>query len=448
MFVNWLPLVLLLMLALGLRLRQYWIFPIGGETADESAWAMFGASLLQTGQPTSWSYFAPYQSKYVYSQRQGEAPLVRPVLDHPPLFALIPGSAHLLVKKDWQVFPSIKVVRLPLVLLGTFNVGLFWLLARRLFGAKKWAGVATLIYAVGPTFVFASRLVVAENLVVTWTILALLLLTYRRWRYQFWALILVSVLAVMTKMSGLVVPASIFIYGLASKDRRVAWAGLGGGILGVLSLIAYGAYFNWSLFVAVFKSQASRELGWTTLQNRFFIHADIVEKIFFDGWIFLGLFASAVLLFRNLAKFKAINIFFVVGLFFILLTSGERTFHGWYDYALYPLLLVAIGSLVEDIFAHQNWLMFAFVWLMLLPVLRMTAIHLNVYRELPGILVRGVAMAGFLPFFLSQFKFLPVKKWRWLAWLMLGLLLLAGMILILNFRQEAYWVEHDYYRAW
>lgn len=41
--------------AFFLRFYNYTSFPIGGETADESAWTYLGSSLIQEGQPTSWS---------------------------------------------------------------------------------------------------------------------------------------------------------------------------------------------------------------------------------------------------------------------------------------------------------------------------------------------------------------------------------------------------------
>jgi len=103
---NWL-IVTILLLGLFLRAYQYAEFPIAGETADEIAWTMQGASLIQEGQPTSWSYFGSYKDFIYRDNGEGKAPWVRPVLDHPPLFGLIPGFFHTL-KSSWDEIPSIN----------------------------------------------------------------------------------------------------------------------------------------------------------------------------------------------------------------------------------------------------------------------------------------------------------------------------------------------------
>ena len=95
-------LVLILATAFFLRVWRYYDFPVGGETADESAWTLLGASLIQERVPASWSYFLPYEN-YHYVEGLFDAPIVRPALDHPPLFSLVPGTAHSL-KSFWLLF--------------------------------------------------------------------------------------------------------------------------------------------------------------------------------------------------------------------------------------------------------------------------------------------------------------------------------------------------------
>jgi len=65
---------LILLAAFFLRVWQYYDFPIGGETADESAWTLLGASLIQERVPTSWSYFLPYEN-YHYVEGVFYAPM-------------------------------------------------------------------------------------------------------------------------------------------------------------------------------------------------------------------------------------------------------------------------------------------------------------------------------------------------------------------------------------
>ncbi|HEX9817670.1 MAG TPA: glycosyltransferase family 39 protein, partial [Patescibacteria group bacterium] len=160
--------------SLFLRWWNYAYFPVGGETADEYAWTMLGASLIQEGAPASWSYFSAYEN-YRYVEGIFDAPIVRPALDHPPLFSLLPGAAHS-IKSFWLDSPSLKVIRAPLVILGAVNVGIFWLVCRQIFTKKSWAIVGSILFMTIPSLVFGSRLVVAENLLVTWILLALLLI--------------------------------------------------------------------------------------------------------------------------------------------------------------------------------------------------------------------------------------------------------------------------------
>ena len=143
----------ILLVAFVLRAHQYYEFPIAGETADEYAWTYLGSSLIQDGQPSSWSYFGPYQPDYVYQHRENEAPIVRPALDHPPLFSFLPGLAHSL-RSNWIEPASIKVVRAPLIILGTLNVLLLYFVSRKLFSKPYYRLLATAIYATAPTILY------------------------------------------------------------------------------------------------------------------------------------------------------------------------------------------------------------------------------------------------------------------------------------------------------
>jgi 4-amino-4-deoxy-L-arabinose transferase-like glycosyltransferase len=429
----------IIVLAFFLRFFNYTSFPIGGETADESAWAFFGSSLIQERQPTSWSYFRPYLDNYIYSDRGDEAPLVRPVLDHPPLFALIPGFAHSL-KNNWQIHPSIKLIRLPMIFLGTLNVALLFILTDKYFKKKKWVYLSSFIYATVPSFVFASRLVVAENLLVTWTLLALILLRPEKWRLRHVALLLVGALAVLTKVSGIIIPISIFAYGLSIKDKKTIMAGLWGLIAGIVIFSFYGAYFNWDLFTEVLLGQANRSFGWGTLYNRFFLHPGIIEKIFFDGWIMLGLFATVISLYKNKKTFLALNTFVIFNLLFILATSGENTYHGWYDYMLYPLFVIAIVDNIKTIFKKHNYLMFGLLWLMVLPLFKVAGVHGGWYHQVPSLLMRVVMGLGFVPYGLSLLGFkLTEKQLKQLMWSLFVLLILVNIYTVVVFDHLRYW---------
>jgi 4-amino-4-deoxy-L-arabinose transferase-like glycosyltransferase len=429
----------IILLGFVLRFFNYAYFPIGGETADESAWAFLGSSIIQEGQPTSWSYFAAYEKANIFELRENEAPLVRPALDHPPLFSLLPGLAHSL-KNNWDSFPSIKLIRFPMIILGTINVGLLFILADKYFKKKRWVYLTSLIYATAPSFVFASRLVVAENLLVTWTLLALILLRPEKWKFRYLLLLLVGVLAVMTKVSGIVIPISIFAYGLAIKDKKAIMSGLWGLIAGIALFALWGAFFNWQLFIDILLGQSGRDIGLATLHNRFFLHPGIIEKIFFDGWIIFGLIASFISLYKNKKTFLALNIFLIFNLLFILATSGENTYHGWYDYMLYPLFVVAIVDNLKRIFKKENYKIFGLMWIVLLPLFRVASVHGGWFEQIPSVGIRLVMVLGFVPYGLSLIAPKVSKKQiNIFMWILIGTLILTNIYVITVFTQESYW---------
>ena len=126
----------IIFLGLFLRAYRYPEFPIAGETADETAWTMLGSSIIQVGEPISWSYFGSYKN-YIYKDNgDSKAPLVKPVLDHPIIFSLIPGFFHSL-KNSWDQIPSMKLIRLPMILIGTANIWLLYLVAQKIFKERN-----------------------------------------------------------------------------------------------------------------------------------------------------------------------------------------------------------------------------------------------------------------------------------------------------------------------
>ena len=436
---NWLILTIIF-LGLFLRAYRYPQFPIAGETADETAWTMLGASIIQTGKPASWSWFESYDDYIVINGPNYR--LVSPVLDHPPLFGLIPGFFHSL-KNSWDQVPSVKLVRLPMILIGTLNVWLLYLVAQKVFKEKKVAQLAAAIYAFAPTFVFSSRLVVAENLLVTWMLLVIYLIKSPLKRRSLF-LILVSVAAIFTKVSGLVIPLGIILYGWQNKESGLLKTGLSGLLLGELSYLLYGALLNWQLFLEVNLSQAGRDLGLSTLLNRLFLHPAVVEKIFFDGWLFLGLFAIMALFLVNPKKYLIIKTYLVLWLAFIAATVGEQTLHGWYDYPLYPLLALATAWFLHYLATQKMYWLTWLSWLLLLPTIRLALVFSNQYTEVSNLAMRGMMGLGVLPL---GFSLIKKEKLMKKSILLLGLILLiAAIVVVLKINDRSYWEMNQFFK--
>lgn len=458
-FGDWL-IVPVLILALVLRGHNYAQFPVVGETQDEVAWTYLGSSLLADHVPTSWSYFKSYGVEYQFKASlrptdggQTEAPLVRPVLDHPPLFSLLPGLAHWVSttfkQQSWLEFPAATVFRAPMILLGTLNVFLLYLAAKYILPNKKWALLAALFYAVWPAAVFSSRLVVAENLIITWELLALGLIwgKFYQKKWGWWSLVLVAVAAVLSKVSGLVVPATIIGYGLLARKSKIAWAGVAGGVLGVLAFAAYGAIYDWQLFLSVLGDQSGRMLGLATFHNRFLLHPALVDKFYFDGLVMAGLFAAVITLsqtkFQNSKPLSLLNLLILINLAFIVLTSGEQTFHGWYDYMLYPLFVLSLTQVWQQIADQENYTLWGVFWILLLPIFRWLLKINFTLAEVNSLVIRGLIVLGFVPLGLLMLGQKKLGKTSF--YLLTGLLLVVAVIVTWQFQMVDYWEVDSFF---
>lgn len=439
----------LLILAAVVRFHKYAEFPVVGETADEYAWTMLGASLIETGEPASWSQFDAYKDNQVTDvvmknpQTGARFPIVRPVFDHPPLFGLVPGFAQA-IRGEWSVAPSAKVIRLPVIFFGILNVLLLYLISKHFFKEPLAQFVPAVIYATAPLFVFSSRLVVAENMLSTLTLLVIYLLVgMKASKKQFWLLVLVSAAAVLTKMSGVAIPVAIIAYGWSQKQD--AWkAGILGLILGFVAFMLYGAFFNWELFVNVFSTQAGRNIGLATLHTRLFLHPAIVDKFYVDGWLIAGLAATVLVFFKAPKQFLSVKLFFLSTLMFIFFFVGEQTFHGWYDFQYYPLLCLCLGYVVVEMLRDKNYLLLGLLWIMLLPMLRFGLMSTNLYYLLSPWAMRTVMALGFVPWVLQQ---LPVKPTlpQWAAAAILSIVVIGNVVAVLTFQKELYWRADDYF---
>ena len=445
---SWL-IIAVLVLGLFLRNNNYQDFPVSGETQDEIAWSMLGSSIIQTGKPSSWSWFDAYKDEYIvkefkyFNQKNEESNyrLVSPALDHPPLFALIPGIFHNL-QSSWDQIPSIKLIRLPMIFIGTLNLYLLYLLASKIFKDKKTIYLAALIYATLPIFIFGSRLVVAENLIITWLLLTINLI-HSSLKSKNLLLAIISSLAIFTKVSGIVIPLSIIFYGLQKKQKQTTKAGMLGILIGVASYLLYGALVNWQLFLAVNLAQSSRSLGLATIVSRLFLHPAVIERLFFDGWIFIGFFSIVFWLLTNPKKFTFIRTFTVLHLAFIASTTGEQTIHGWYDYPLYPLISLSIAWFLQFIYQSKNYWLTWFTWILLLPTIRLALIFTDHYTQLSNLTLRAIMALGAIPITLSLFK---KDKLAQKTILFLGLILLISVLMVtLKINSQDYSEIHEFF---
>lgn len=418
-----------------LRFYHYPQFPVAGETMDEYAWTFLGSSLIQTGEPVSWSHFKEYQNFEVFHFQQADFKMVKPVMDHPPLFSFLPGTFHLIKSEVWRATPSISAIRLPMIFLGTLNLFLFYLVAKNYFKGK-YLYLAVTLYASIPSFVFASRLVVAENLLVTWMLITLILLNQKLTKTFYYLLFLISIFAVLTKVSGIIIPLIIFVFGLKDRNFSLVICSTMGAAAGWIIFMGYGYVYDWQLFTSLIFAQSSRDIGLATLTNRLFLHPVAIEKFMVDGWLTFSVVALLSLFFKKEKKWQLLQISTMIILGFIALFVGENTIHGWYDFLLFPIYSICIVQLIKVIFKNENYLLFGFIWLMILPIFRELFTHLKI-DYLP--FVRPVIIVSAVPFIVN----LASRKWsRRFAWLLVLLLIIVNILVVINYDHVVYW-END-----
>ena len=450
-------LVLFLLIILGgtLRLWKYEYFPVAGETQDEVAWTILGSSLLQTGTPISWSYFKGYEVIETITFRENQFQLVKPALDHPPLFSLIPGFMQTITGHNWKEIPSIKLVRLPMVLLSICNLVLFaWWLQRVVRDSvHKWLSVA--VAATAPSVVFLSRLVVSENLLITWMLVILLLQSTNLKGWKRWAWFAAHAALPLTKISGLAIAAGSIAWSYVhGKGRQWLWWSLGGTVIGVGLLLLYVSWYDLSLFIAIQTQQAERNTGLLTLFSSWWWSNTLVERVFADTWNQIGLLSLLVLSFLATTAKQAKNkthslvlFLFVAQFAFYLLSVGETTVHGWYRIVFWPLWAYAFGWLVNYAWQEKNHWWLSLSWLLLGAQIRLGlvfALGISFYQYQSVLAKIWLLFAG-----VSLGSVILFKKQKAKLQLVLGILLsiivlLAHGATVLQIQHELFWKDALY----
>lgn len=436
----------IILLGSALRGWKYWSFPVAGETQDELAWTFLGSSLLEVGRPISWSHFPVYQPFEVMQIGADRFPIVQPALDHPPLFSLIPGVMHALDGR-WESVPSIKVIRFPMIGIGILSVLAFGLLSGSFFSSRSTQVLALSLFATIPSVVFGSRLVVAENFLVLLWILSFWIVLWprqHRWfEYRWYLLSVISCAAVLSKVSGVVLPVSLIAFGLLEKDTKMTQAGLVGGLIGAVAFSVYGVFFDAQVFMKIIFSQGNRAIGLGTIMNRFLVHPTIVLRNFMDPWIPLGLCTALCCFFAEPSrKWRFFQIGVVMNLLFILAAVGETTVHGWYAYVLFPFFCISIAWCIEYLVMKQQTLGVWALWLWLVAIFRFPLLAMFSRAELVS-LTRPFALLGGIPLAVELLNKKQAVKWAIVG--VICSLLLANVLTDLTLSAETYWADDEYF---
>lgn len=356
---------LIALLGFFLRLQKFESFPPAGDTLDELKSAFSGVNLIQLGIPKSWSWFDEYGNFPVTHIRNADFRIVEPWFDEPPLFGLIIGSYAISKGMDSLEKIDAGALRYPMLKLAALNIFLLFFL---IFILKRpvEAILASLIYATEPTMVLGSRLPVAENLIVTTSLITLILTVLYFNKGKWWILALASVVAassIQLKSTGIFVPGALILILISFKKFKETSMALIFLIISLAAWFFYGYIYNFQLFLTLISVSSGRELLQpTNIINLFEVFRIGEKTMSVDGWIVWGWVAVVVYSFIDKRENKLNKLILPVTLgsylIFFMIMSGHLK--GWYRLPFYPFLSWASAVLFIETFRNPRLLLSIF----------------------------------------------------------------------------------------
>ncbi len=395
--LRWLLLLSVFFLAVCVRFWKIEYMPFAND-ADEFAQILAGQSLLEYGMPISWSSFSHESTQWQKVNLEVPAarlpdPLVlvyiRPWFDHTFFVPMIMGGWAHALGYSFPSLPPAMLYRLPLLLVAAINLGLIFLLTRKFFG--YWPALFSLTLAsFSPMMIIGQRMVIPENFMTLFILLTLLFYVEKQ---QLPYLILTTILAGLTKMTGLIIVPIMFIALLSEKKYKNALLYAGASVGGVALLyLLYGASIDLTAFFAAMKDQSARLLGWS---NPAFIFANpgLYKRpmLDFSYYVFLLLGLGSFLSVDTKEK-KLLAATSLAMIVTIWATSGEQDMLGWYRIPLFSILAMAAGYHIKK----QNY--FLIIVLVMITILSNFGLVRYPDRPLPEALLLRVLIGSMLLF--------------------------------------------------
>ena len=358
-------LILGLILLLGLYLRSYnlYTWPRLGATFDEYAWTWLGINLIQNHVPESWSPLPGYTDKKHVVYQKANFVLVKPYLEHPPLFGLVAEGYAFLSGAKGMFDVNVQNIRGLALILGVLSIFMVYIFAAEVYDYKIGL-LASLVYATVPTIVVGSRLVENENFFIPFFLLALYLISLYLKSYNPWLRNLAAVvcgllsLAKVPWLAGALAIVLIFFY-----LRKYMDAGKFLAVVIPMFLLypLYAMHFNSQLFFHLFSFQFQRyDLTFNSI-FALFTSPYLVDRFTVDGWIYFGWFAVFLLGIKDFKKnFMVLLPFLAYFAVFVFAIPNEPQ-HGWYRYPFYPFLVISTALFLKEYFNKNYLLTFLFL---------------------------------------------------------------------------------------
>lgn len=422
---NWVVYLLLsLFVVLGFGLRVFRLDKFNTITSDEETWIISGLSLLNSGQPESWTVFwETYEAMgEVYWKEVGDENrvLVKPYLDHPPVFQMLMGSWAALTQNNGDTVFNWWWLRLPMIGTALATITLTAVLARRLFDSVT-AILSTVSFLVLPAHILAARVVAAEQLLALLLVGSLVLvqqyLDTKRQSSLGWelgVLIFITFMAILIKLSGIIIAITLGIIFLTQKQWYELVVTVVAALLGIATFIGYGCYYNCQLFWAVLEHHAARpQTFWYFFT--LFGKPDLGYYELRDPMMVLGLIGVLVAIFMAFKKTELNRTCLfapVFSLMILFVTIAPIELYGWYKFILFPFLAIGLGYIWNQVRQGQyQW------WLLLIPAV--LVLIENIFPIETASLVRKLLIVMLLlpvgAVFINQ-KFADTKTYRYLTW--------------------------------
>ncbi len=394
-----LPLVLsLAVISYGhfnLRRISYDVIPRWG-ILDEYSYVWQGVSIWHTGYPIGWSDSKIYQlaktsglgvggidgfsikikdqkssianSKAFpkpaiaiwqldYGKGMRHIDLVSPFLDHPPFGGLI---LSLGIPKNAKTFSDIERVdiRRTSLYLGVLTSILLFIFTTQIT-RTAWVGfIAVLTYNLAPSYLFASRFALLENVLAPLALGQFILLLYAKSVKSKIKLFYLSCsgllggLAFLTKESGagFLIAAIILMINWRFSKKEILFLFIF-ALLPIVLYIIWGLLIDPSVFLNIFLFNSSRQF-WGALNFLSTLPALRFQDFPLDGWWFWGFLSIFIISLKEGRKFLVVLIPFIAHLFSILLLGSYN--YPWYYLGLVPFLVVASSLVIWKIFKNPS----------------------------------------------------------------------------------------------
>ncbi len=347
-----------------LRRHDFTTNPRHGATFDEFAWTWLGINLIQNRMPESWSPHPQYKVRKHLTYQGASFWLVKPYLEHPPLFGLVAGVFALSNDTKNMYDVTLSKIRPLALIMGIASVVLMYLFISETYG-RLTGLLSAALYATIPSIVVGSRLVQNENFLIPCWLLALYFITKYlksdKKRFRNLASILAGILS-LAKVPWLCVGLSLALilsYRQKFKDAFVVI----GVVVGIFIIyFVYGFYLDKSLFIDLMRLQTARyDITYQGLLS-IFTKPILIDWYYIDGWILFAWFTVFTLL-STIKKNFLIIIPFIVYLTMYAFAIPDEPGHGWYRYPFSPFLIGSLAIFLVDEFKNITFRYIFFLYI-------------------------------------------------------------------------------------